>query len=611
MLLSGLLVMIWGPTPLMHVGGVRVSMSSPRRAFALAAIVLAVRHWLVPRHPILARLLTRYHNPSDTGEVQLFAAPEASLWPRRLGELAIVTLGFCGVVAAATWPQIARLDSVPDVGDPLFSVWRIAWIAHQLPRDPLHLFDGNMFHPERLTLTYSDPVLVPAIMSAPFFWLGGHPLTVYNLLFLSGFAFSGVTTYYLVRALTGRRDAGAVAGIIFALYPYRFEHYSHLELQMTMWMPVTLWGLHRTIANGRVRDGLMTGVAFALQTLSSLYYGLYMAVCMVPLAVILWLARRRPAPPVRALAAGAALAGVLIAPAAAQYLRNRTMLGERSLDAVQYYSARPSDYLEPHFRSRFYGEWSEGGQPERQLFPGIAPVALTVVALWPPVSVARLAYGVALAVGLDGSFGYNGTIYPWLREYLLPFRGLRVPARFSILVGMILSILAGYGAARLLDRWQRWQVPLAGVLLAVVAIEPLPRLELEPVWRQPPAIYNSLSPTKPAVLAEFPTPEDWTQFYRDTRYLYFSTFHWQKLVNGNSGFSPPSYLEFIERVGDFPSGRALDYLRSRQVQYIGVHGAFYEEGFPQVVDALAARSDLEFVSSVRWEGGESRLYRFK
>jgi hypothetical protein len=332
---------------------------------------------------------------------------------------------------------------------------------------------------------------------------------------------------------------------------------------------------------------------------------------MVPLAVVLWLGRKRPWPPIRALAAGAALAGVIIAPAAAQYLGNRSMLGERPLDAVQYYSARPADYLEPHFRSRFYGDWSEGGQPERQLFPGVAPVALALVAVWPPMSVARLGYALALGVALDGSFGYNGTIYPWLREFLLPFRGLRAPARFSILVGLTLAILAGYGAARLLERWPRARIPLSGALLALVAIEPLPRLELEPVWRHPPPIYGSLSASRPAVLAEFPTPEDWTGFYRDARYLYFSTFHWQRLVNGNSGFSPPSYLQFIEKMQDFPGDAALDYLRARGVEYVTVHGAFFEEGFPEVVEGLSARRDLEFLSSARWEGGESRLYRFK
>ena len=74
-------------------------------------------------------------------------------------------------MAALTWPQIERLDSVPDVGDPLFSIWRIAWVNHQIVRDPLHLFDANSFYPERFTLTYPDAVVAPALMSAPLFWI--------------------------------------------------------------------------------------------------------------------------------------------------------------------------------------------------------------------------------------------------------------------------------------------------------------------------------------------------------------------------------------------------------------------------------------------------------
>ena len=58
----------------------------------------------------------------------------------------------------------------------------------------------------------------------------------------------------IARALTGRRDAAAIAGVVFTLYPYRFDHYSHLELQMTLWMPIALWALHRTLARSRIAD---------------------------------------------------------------------------------------------------------------------------------------------------------------------------------------------------------------------------------------------------------------------------------------------------------------------------------------------------------------------
>ncbi len=147
--------------------------------------------------------------------------------------------------------------------------------------------------------------------------MGVHPVVVYNVLLLASFVLSGVAMFLLVRALTGRIDAALIAGALFALYPYRFEHYSHLELLMTMWMPLALLGLHRTLAGGRLRDGLATGLAFALQTLSSLYYGCF-------LAVYLFVRRRRAsgwAAAVRdsrsaPLAAGGVLAAVLIAPVA-------------------------------------------------------------------------------------------------------------------------------------------------------------------------------------------------------------------------------------------------------------------------------------------------------
>jgi hypothetical protein len=94
--------------------------------------------------------------------------------------------------------------------------------------------------------------------------------------------------------------------------------------------------------------------------------------------------------------------------------------------------------------------------------------------------------------------------------------------------------------------------------------------------------------------------------------LYFSTFHWQRLVNGNSGFSPASYAEFLEHAGDFPSDAALLYLRERGVEYIAMHGRFTRPTrYASICRVLDARPDLERVAVAPWQGSESRLYRFR
>ena len=43
-----------------------------------------------------------------------------------VGGLALLVAGFSVLAVALTWPQVRHLDSVPDMGDPLFSIWRIA-----------------------------------------------------------------------------------------------------------------------------------------------------------------------------------------------------------------------------------------------------------------------------------------------------------------------------------------------------------------------------------------------------------------------------------------------------------------------------------------------------
>jgi hypothetical protein len=84
------------------------------------------------------------------------------------------------------------------------------------------------------------------------------------------------------------------------------------------------------------------------------------------------------------------------------------------------------------------------------------------------------------------------------------------------------------------------------------------------------------------------------------------------MVNGNSGFFPPSYVELLERERDFPTEAALNYLRSRGVQYLTMHGRFTNpDRYRNTVAWLDARPDLELIAAAPLEGVESRLYRLR
>jgi hypothetical protein len=231
--------------------------------------------------------------------------------------------------------------------------------------------------------------------------------------------------------------------------------------------------------------------------------------------------------------------------------------------------------------------------------------------MWPPLSVARIAYAIGLVGAFEMSLGYNGYSYGWLHEHVLPYRGLRVPSRISIVVGLSLAILAGFGAARIASLIGRRST--ADLVLAALAtgifLEYRTTVKLRDVWDYPPPVYEAVKGDPPSVLLELP------MVYPDTViepvYMYFSTFHWQKLINGYSGFRPPSAHEAFEWMETFPDDRTLEAARARGVDFIIVHGAFYRElaDYERMVAALDARPELSLISRTKWRERETRVYR--
>lgn len=101
----------------------------------------------------------------------------------------LTAAALCVLLAIAhTWPLATAPGTLSrnDNGDAQLNAWILAWVAHQLPRDPLHLFDANIFYPDRGTLAFSEPLIVPALLGAPVRWLGGSPVLVFNLMMIAG-----------------------------------------------------------------------------------------------------------------------------------------------------------------------------------------------------------------------------------------------------------------------------------------------------------------------------------------------------------------------------------------------------------------------------------------
>ena len=85
---------------------------------------------------------------------------------RLIQAAAIPAVVVAALTVLVTWPQALHIATrVAAHDDPLFSIWRLAWIAHALATDPAPLFDANIFHPATKTLTFSDAMLLEGALA--------------------------------------------------------------------------------------------------------------------------------------------------------------------------------------------------------------------------------------------------------------------------------------------------------------------------------------------------------------------------------------------------------------------------------------------------------------
>ncbi len=198
--------------------------------------------------------------------------------------------------------------------------------------------------------------------------------------------------------------------------------------------------------------------------------------------------------------------------------------------------------------------------------------------------------------------GRENLLFKYLHR--LPIYSLvRFPIRYHIVVVLSLSALAAYGTAwlsRLFQSrgWHRTSFLFPCAVLALMFVEfstlfmPFERV---PVGKEVPQVYRDLAQMERGVVLEAPTPlavnfpdyEDpliidygmvenaLKAAFREQLAMYFSTYHWQRLVNGMSGYYPLFYRRVLAEMLSFPSDRSLSFLRALGVRYLVLHWDYY------------------------------------
>ena len=523
---------------------------------------------------------------------------------------------FAVLAIAHTWPlasapgRYSRNDNM----DTQLNEWTMAWVAHQVVHDPVHLFDANIFYPEKRTLAFSEHLFVQGVMAVPLYWAGVSPVAAFNIILIVGLALTGWATAIVMHRWTGNWLAAIVSGSLIAFNASTLSRLVHIQAMHLEFFPFMLAAIDQLLRQPRAKAALAVAGWFVLEALTSMYFLVFIAIAALAAVAVRpgeWLKENRAAfLKYGALAAVVAL--VLLTPFLLPYYhaRQEQQHFTRDISEVARYSAHWKNYLASAgtLHMETFG-WSKGYATADFLFPGFMAITLTLISLISLTAVKDRRARMALAFGVVSfalSFGPAFPLYSAIYHAFPLLQAIRGAARFGQMALASIAILSGFGLAWLAAKMPR-QAGLALGIAAFVVVN-------AEAWRAPigycgtpenktcqeftaiAPIFTTLDRPDVKAIVVFPFYPAGSSIQYNARYMLQSTAHWKPLLNGYSGYMPVSTIEHGERIRDFPSDASIVYLKS-----IGVTHALVD-GRNTSPEALAAISKSPFLVLEKTDG---------
>ncbi len=522
----------------------------------------------------------------------------------RLIPLAVLIL-YAIATVAMTWPLAAQLSThtAGSGNDMWIYHWGNWWARKVLTEGGKLYWTSYMFYPQGVSLTWYAFSWLNTAIWLPLQALIGA-LAAYNITVLLAYLLSAYTAYLLVRELTCSYLAAFIAGLVFAFYPVHNAYHNQLSFLSFQWMPLCALYLIRIGRRGRLRDGLGTGVSFALCALSGerlllltvLWAALWLTYGLV-FERHVWNSKAVKAL-LLAIVTCVLIAGPLLAPLVVGFFDPET---SQDLTASTP-SEKRTDLLAYFVPSRYHPLLSQKTvfkQIYRRLIHfdgqvaaiGYGASALIGWAVWRRWREARpwvFTAIVPVLLALGSMLQINGRELVPLPYKLLTYTpigaAVRNPERFNIIVTLPVSVLVGIGVSDLLGRLRARPAAQGALAVGITSLVLFEYLAVPFPTTQPvqSAFYEQLreEPGEFAIV-DFPIG-----FHSHNKwYLYAQTLHGRPTVEGNLARVPADAHDFIEgvpvlsvaRVSTPEEGtlddvtRQLDPLVEVGVRYVLIH----------------------------------------
>jgi hypothetical protein len=494
-----------------------------------------------------------------------------------------VLVGYLLYTLANTYPYsdprlIGRV--LPQPGDALWEIWQFKWFAHQLFRDPRHLWDVPAFHPVPRAMTFNDSLLGLALFAAPIGGLTGNWVLARNVLLLAGLFLSAWWTYRLARAFGIGSGGAFLAGLLYAFCTMRMSHHvANLKMAFGAFIPWVFYCLTRYAQRGQPRYLLGAFLGWGLQMISSMYYGFFL-LTLLPLYLLgMWVAYRTeraaepPSSPVEFIGtvAGIGIGAALLALGFfVPYWETSYLYGLRRGLEEAIWGAHLRSYVSSGaIPALLLRPWLHLPTDRVLAWPGLGVLLALAAPPWRD-RVRAVLWGCALLSFLL-SLGPQTPVFTAAFRLLPYFQTMRYPDRWAILVVFFLALLAGWGLSDLQSRMSaRWGRILTGLVLAVTGVDLWHApLSARPVPDVPPVYRRLAAHRDPGAVAVFPL---FANYWEGSKfYGYWATSHWKPVLGAVAAWAPPSAEWVRTALAEFPSPHAFWLAAALDIRYLVFH----------------------------------------
>jgi hypothetical protein len=401
-------------------------------------------------------------------------------------------------------------------GDPLDSVWFLAWLPHALEHGHSPLFSTALMAPQGANLLNSTATSLPSLL----FWpitAGFGVVASYDVLATFAIALSAWVAYVALRRLTPHRSSAWVGGLLYGFGGFMTgQAAAHVCLLIVVFPPLAAMLLDDVRRSRNVvGTGLLLGLCAAAQVfIDEEVVATSAIMALLALAFAAWSVRPSRAMVMRylrALSATALAFAILAGPAliyqffGPQHVSGVIVTSGRYVNDLESFFVPSANQLLSSAGSRHLTAGLSGYNGEDGGYLGIVLIALLLFACWRlrrralpaallGISAAILSLGPHLRIG-----GHDtGVFLPWILPNHLPLLENVVPDRFNLYLWLAVAALLVLLIDDLRVRPLRGSPTLSVGVCAIALVSILPSLTPSEVLRAPAVV--SRAPSFRAIL---------------------------------------------------------------------------------------------------------------